>query len=159
MSLKYQCDVRWWKDNNVASSHSGGWQTPIDSGQSTGERQRDGVRGRWKKVDRERREGKEWVIVSKQRGRNSGLEQTNRDFQMKVGREQWRKRISIWKDCVCVCLCVCMQTCTHGWVIAGLMLIATSQYGEIAQQFLTRSCTSACTFFSFLKRESCFNVI
>lgn len=42
----------------------------------------------------------------KQRGRNRGLEQTNRDFQMKVGREQRRKQIMIWKHCVSVCVCV-----------------------------------------------------
>ncbi len=65
------------------------------------------------KESRQRETGEEGGRVNdsegKQRGRNSGVEQTNRDFQMKVGREQRQKRIMIWKDCVCVCLCVCAR--------------------------------------------------
>lgn len=45
------------------------------------------------------------------------MEQANRDFQMKVGREQRQKRIIIQKDCVCVCVFVCAQhtQMSHSW--------------------------------------------
>lgn len=128
LSCALKVSVRWQMMKGQHCCLEPQWRmTDIDDrGQSTGdnERQWDWVKVRWKRVDRERREGqKEWVIVRVNRGGGTV------DWSKQTGISRWKwvesreeNGLSFGNTAfVCVCECACSLQCTwmsHSWTHA-----------------------------------------